>query len=311
MRHAKPDRMAEKVAHRPPRCGDRGLAAPVECKPGAMGAGHPAAEIGDGCDHRRPALGRTMLVRPVEASRMEAQRSGSVQCRDAAVPQVRFHDRARHRLRHGKEPACRLWRSRRNLRLSRPWSQLRLGMRKTKESPGLIGDVLEVRQTATLSDDVEQIAVFASGGVGPLARGALAGFDTLQADEHRATRRIADVANQPVASFTAPVGEIVTADRLSLSGHAARQIGCIVRHRVLRNEKGPAIAGGPPGCGWLLFYSAAVAGYSSATDSFSVTSSSSTVAVSPPSAAISTPAASASSSARSMASDSTAFATSR
>ena len=61
----------------------------------------------DGGDHRRPGLGRGVLVRPVVAAGMEAQASGSVQIRNAACAQIRLYERARNRLRHGKEPACR------------------------------------------------------------------------------------------------------------------------------------------------------------------------------------------------------------
>jgi hypothetical protein len=39
-------------------------------------------------------------------------------------------------------------------------------MRKAEEGSRLFGDVLEIHQTACLADDIEQIAVFASGGVG-------------------------------------------------------------------------------------------------------------------------------------------------
>jgi hypothetical protein len=36
---------------------------------------------------------------------MKAQASGSVQSRNAAFAQIRFHDCARNRLRHGEEAA--------------------------------------------------------------------------------------------------------------------------------------------------------------------------------------------------------------
>ena len=41
-----------------------------------------------------------------------------------------------------------------------------LGMRQAQEGPGLIGNVFEVDQPAALADDIEEIAVFACGGVG-------------------------------------------------------------------------------------------------------------------------------------------------
>jgi hypothetical protein len=44
-----------------------------------------APEIGDGGDHRWPGFGRAMIVGPVVAARMEAEVSGSVQSRNAAM----------------------------------------------------------------------------------------------------------------------------------------------------------------------------------------------------------------------------------
>src|SRR3546814_3326779 len=68
-----PDRMAEEIAHCPPRCVDWRLAVPFGAEPCAMYARDPAVEIGDGRDHRRPGLGRRMLVRPVVAAWMDAE----------------------------------------------------------------------------------------------------------------------------------------------------------------------------------------------------------------------------------------------
>lgn len=39
-------------------------------------------------------------------------------------------------------------------------------MRQGKEGPGLVGNVLEVGQPAAFADDVEKIAMLASGGIG-------------------------------------------------------------------------------------------------------------------------------------------------
>ena len=47
----------------------------------------------------------------------------------------------------------------------RPW--------QAQESPCLGGDVVEIGQAASLANDVEQIAMLARGGVGPLAGRAL------------------------------------------------------------------------------------------------------------------------------------------
>ena len=78
IRHAEANRVAEQVAHRTSRRVDRRLAEPypvkaIRIEPGAVHAGDPAIEVGDAGDHRRPGLGRQVLVRPIVAARMEAQ----------------------------------------------------------------------------------------------------------------------------------------------------------------------------------------------------------------------------------------------
>jgi hypothetical protein len=45
----------------------------VWIEPGAVRAGDPSIEVGDGGDHRRPGFGRRMLIRSIVATRMEAQ----------------------------------------------------------------------------------------------------------------------------------------------------------------------------------------------------------------------------------------------
>ena len=72
--------------------------------------------------------------------------------------------------------------------------------------------------------------MFAGGGVGPFAGGAFAGFRTAQPDEHRAARRVLDVADQPVAALAATVGEIMAAHRLGLARETVRQFTRISRH---------------------------------------------------------------------------------
>ena len=75
-RHAEADGVAEEMAHRAARRVDRRLAAAGRVEPGAMGAGDPAVEIGDGCDHRRPGLGRRVCD-PADSSSAD----GSEGCR--------------------------------------------------------------------------------------------------------------------------------------------------------------------------------------------------------------------------------------
>jgi hypothetical protein len=76
-----------------------------------MRAGDGAGKIGDGGDHRWPGLGRRMLVRPVVAAWMEAQRFGSGKHGDGAIAQVGLDERPADRLRHGEQPLRRFRRS--------------------------------------------------------------------------------------------------------------------------------------------------------------------------------------------------------
>lgn len=62
-----------------------------------QGADRRLAHIGVGVaeqrgDHRRPSLGRTVLVGPIVASGMETEAFGSVQSRNAAITQIRFYE---------------------------------------------------------------------------------------------------------------------------------------------------------------------------------------------------------------------------
>ena len=231
-RHAKSNGVTEKVAHRPSRRVDRrlaerrlGEAAGIE--PGAMRAGQMAGEIGDGGDHRRPGLGRAVLVRPIVAARVEAQASGSVQSRNAAIAEIRFYESACNRLRHGEQSPCRLRRSGWSAGRSRSGTiRLRLGVRQAEERTRLIGDVLEVDQAAAFADHVEQIAMLAGGGVGPFAGRPFRRL--LEPDEHRAARRIAHIAHQPVAALPAAGGEVVAAHRLGVARETVCQFGGVV-----------------------------------------------------------------------------------
>src|ERR1700736_530619 len=93
---------------------------------------------------------------------------------------------------------------------------LRLRSWHGEKAPGLVGDVVEVDKATAFADDVEKIAVVAGRRIGPFAGRALAGFRSFQPDEHGATGRVSNVADQPVAAFPAAVGEIMTAYRLGI-----------------------------------------------------------------------------------------------
>jgi hypothetical protein len=102
------DGVAEQIAHRSPGRVNRRLAQPdgIEAggiEPSAVRAGELAGKIGGRGDHRRPSLGRAVFVRSIKAPRMKPQRAGFVQSRNGAVPEIRFYESARNRLRHSEE----------------------------------------------------------------------------------------------------------------------------------------------------------------------------------------------------------------
>ena len=101
---------------------------------------------------------------------------------------------------------------------------------RLKKSSRLGSDVVEIGQAASLANDVEEIAMLARGGVGPLAGRALAGFAPFQPDEHGSTGGILDIPDQPVAASTSTIREIISAHRLGLSRETERQFAGLPRH---------------------------------------------------------------------------------
>ncbi len=51
-------------------------------------------------------------------------------------------------------------------------------------------------------------------------------------DEHRPAGRIANIANRPVPAPAPPIGQVMAADRLGVTGKAARQFGSVARHHA-------------------------------------------------------------------------------
>ena len=99
-----------------------------------------------------------------------------------------------------------------------------------QKASGFVGNVVEIGEAAGRADYVEQVAVFAGCCIRPFAGCALASFRTFQAHEHRASRRVLHVPDQPVAAFTATVRKIATADGLGLARETVRQFTCISGH---------------------------------------------------------------------------------
>ena len=130
------------------------------------------------------------------------------------------------RLRHGPEAPRGFGRTGRNGR-----SRLirRFGAGQREEAPRLLGDIAKVDEPAALADQVEQIAVFSRGGIGPMPGCARAELRPAEPDEHRPARRVANVAHRPVAALAPPFGEVMAADRLGVAREAPRQLGSVAR----------------------------------------------------------------------------------
>ncbi len=90
-------------------------------------------------------------------------------------------------------------------------------LRKERASRGDIG---EVDEATALADHIEQIAMFAGGGVGPFAGRSL--HRLLEPHEHRAARCVAGVADLPVIALASAVGQVVPAHRLGLPAETVR-----------------------------------------------------------------------------------------
>src|SRR6267142_4688414 len=118
---------------------------------------------------------------------------------------------------------------------------------QTEKATGLINNVMEVDEARGFSDDVEQIAMLAGRGISPLTCGPLARARPTQANEHRSSRRVANVTDSPVAADTSSIREIVAAYGFSLLGKAAREMRSLRGHGRAPRRRGPAVAGGPEG----------------------------------------------------------------
>ena len=189
-----------------------------------------AVEVGDCGDHCRPRLGRRISIGTIIAARMEAQ--AAVPCR-AVMPRL-------HRYDSTIVPAigCDMANSRRadsgdpigagGRRLLRSdGGSVRGRLRKDRASSSTSRQTL---QLAIQSDEVEQIAMLAGGGISPFAGGAFPAVRSNEADEQAAAGRVPDVADQPVATPAAAVGEIMAAHGLGITREAARQVGGLRRH---------------------------------------------------------------------------------
>jgi hypothetical protein len=69
------------MTHGAPWFGERGFAAAIASKIGALQAGELAGEIGDDAEKRRPGLARRGIIRTVEIGGMKAKRGQVVMAR--------------------------------------------------------------------------------------------------------------------------------------------------------------------------------------------------------------------------------------
>ena len=142
---------------------------------------------------------------------------------------------ARNRAGHGPEPTCGVCGARclpgsivaERMRTAAIRGRSWLGLRQAEKAPGLIGDSAKIQQPEAFADDVEQIAMLPCRAIRPFARAATSVRPTMQADIERPSRRVVDVADQPVITVPSPGGEVMPAYRLGVFGQPAGQIASI------------------------------------------------------------------------------------
>jgi hypothetical protein len=161
---------------------------------------------------------------------MKPQRARTVDSLDAAIAQVGLDERPGDRLRHGEQPLRRFRRSGRGRCVRGLWGSARFRARQTEEASCLVEDVAKVDETAALADNVEEIAVFASRGVGPMPCGATSAGGPGEADEEAAAWMVVHVAHKPVVAASAALREIRFADRLGVLGKAGGEVRRVAFH---------------------------------------------------------------------------------
>ena len=162
---------------------------------------------------------------------MKAQRREVAVNRDAAMLQVACGQCACDGSPHGKQPL-------RCARCIAPGRRCVLARRfgwQVEEAARFGDGLFEGRQIARQGDEVEQVAVFAGGGVGPLA-GALAGKPHIQA----ASWRVGDIAGMPVAAAALAVAEIFPANGLGVQRQSPREFGNRLARRVVMTARHPS-----------------------------------------------------------------------
>jgi hypothetical protein len=103
-------------------------------------------------------------------------------------------------------------------------------MRQSEEPARFDKDVGEAIIPAAQRDEIEKIAILSRAAIRPFSGCAFAGQWPEQADVEAASRRVGDIANDPVAALAASVGKIVAAHGLGIVREAAGDLGSIRIH---------------------------------------------------------------------------------
>src|SRR3546814_3547043 len=98
----------------------------------------------------------------------------------------------------------------------------RFGPWQAEETTGLVERIAQTVMATGDRDDVEQVAMFAGGGVGPFTRRAASVLRSCKTDIEAAPRRVAGVADQPITALAMPLRQVVTAHRLGLDRKSTR-----------------------------------------------------------------------------------------
>jgi hypothetical protein len=100
----------------------------------------------------------------------------------------------------------------------------------------LVKYIAQTLQPAVQGDEIEEITVLAGSSVSPFAGGALPAVGPREANEQAATRRVRDIADDPVATPAMALREVMAAHRLGITRETAGQIGGLRRHFASRGS---------------------------------------------------------------------------
>jgi hypothetical protein len=135
---------------------------------------------------------------------------------DAAMSQISFGERAGDRSRLAEQPSC----GTRSIRRAHLYGGLWELSGTTKEAPGFGKGLLEARQLAGATNEIEQIAMLAGCSITPFAR-ATAGEMHIEA----LSRRVGDITHVPIAAAAMPVRKVMPTDGFGVVRQASGELG--------------------------------------------------------------------------------------